>query len=97
MLAFDNRQWLSNAIKPNQTKSYIFNIYMYKEMLAFDNRQWLIFHKTQTNPTYLSGNVLFYRGNKLQQIEICIPDLQMCVCHYQTFITEGINSPSFVL
>ena len=35
--------------KPNQTKLYIFNIYVYKEDLALNNLQCLICHKTQPN------------------------------------------------
>ena len=34
------------AIKPNQTKSYI---YVYKLDLALDNPQWSICHKTEPN------------------------------------------------
>ena len=33
----------------NQIKSYILNIYMYKNDLAVNNLQWLICHKTQPN------------------------------------------------
>ena len=46
-LALNNPQWL-DAIKLNQTKSYVFNI-MYKDDLALNNLQWLICHKTQPN------------------------------------------------
>ena len=37
------------AIKPNQTKSYRFDIYVHKKDLALNNLQWLICHKTQPN------------------------------------------------
>ena len=37
-----------NPTQPNQTKSYIFNVYV-KEDLVLDNRQGLICHKTQPN------------------------------------------------
>ena len=37
------------AIKPNQTKSYMFYLYMYKKDLALNTLQWLICHKTQPN------------------------------------------------
>ena len=40
-----------NAIKPNQTKSYIFNTYIYKEGLVLNNLQWLICHKTKPTQT----------------------------------------------
>ena len=33
----------------NQTKSYIFNIYIYEEDLALNNLQWLVCHKTKPN------------------------------------------------
>ena len=47
-LVLNNLQW-SIAIKPNQTRSYVFNIYMYKEDLALNNLQGLICHKTKPN------------------------------------------------
>ena len=37
------------AIKPNETKSYIYLIYVYKEDLALNNQQFLIYHKTKPN------------------------------------------------
>ena len=46
-LALNNLQWLIGH--KNQTKSYIFNIYMYKEDLALNNLQWLICPKTKLN------------------------------------------------
>ena len=38
-----------DAIKPNQTKSYTFNMYMYKKALALNNLQCLICHETKLN------------------------------------------------
>ena len=35
--------------KPEQSKSYIFDKYIYKEYLALNNLQWFIYHKTQQN------------------------------------------------
>ena len=46
-----NNDW--SAIKPNQAKSYISNIFMYKEDLALNNLQRLICHKTQPKPNYI--------------------------------------------
>ena len=40
-----NNGWY--GVKPNQTKSYVFN--MYKEGLALNNVRWLICNKTQPN------------------------------------------------
>ena len=40
-----------NVMKPNQTKSYIFN--MYKRDLSLNNLQWLICHKTKPYQTKL--------------------------------------------
>ena len=37
----------SFAIKPNQTKLYIYFIYMNKEELELNNQQWFICHKTK--------------------------------------------------
>ena len=49
-LALDELQWLTYCkTKPNQTKPYIFDIYMYKEDLALNNQQRLIYHKTKPN------------------------------------------------
>ena len=45
-----NNSWY--VIKPNQTKSYIFNIYIYKEDLALNNLQSLILF---TNPSARAG------------------------------------------
>ena len=38
-----------NPTQPNQTKLYIYLIYMYKEDLALNNLQGLICHKIQPN------------------------------------------------
>ena len=47
-LALNNPQWLiCHKTKPNQTKSYIFNIYIYN--LALNKLQWMIYLKTQPN------------------------------------------------
>ena len=49
-LVLYNLQWLiCHNTKPNQTKSYIYLIYMYREDLALNNLRWLICHKTQPN------------------------------------------------
>ncbi len=49
-LALNNLQRLiCHKTKPNQTKSYIFNIYLYKKDLVLNNLQWLIYHKTKPN------------------------------------------------
>ena len=41
-----NNGWY--AIRPNQTKSYIFK-YIYEKDLALNDQQWLICHKTKPN------------------------------------------------
>ena len=53
-LALNNLEWLIYyKIQQNQTKLFIFNIYMYKEDLALNNLEWLIYYKTQHNQTKL--------------------------------------------
>ena len=47
------------AGKPSQTKSYIFNVYIYKEKLALNNLQWLICYKTKPTQTHPIPSVSF--------------------------------------
>ena len=52
--ALNNLQWLiCRKTQHNQTKLFIFNIYMYKEDFALNNLEWLIYYKTQQNQTKL--------------------------------------------
>ena len=48
------------TIKPNQTKSYIVNTYVFKD-LALNDLQWLIYHKTKhRKPDHPLNNFFFF-------------------------------------